>query len=191
MKAVTDTEAAARTQTQFISQMDVLIGNVVETAEEGFVASVSATRLAQQLRKTDPALLAGWLDAQAENLLRDAIVREANSKRARSRRRSAGLAFREQAETANRTGKYDELTGMFSALHVIGPTHIRKRAAEMTGADHRFVSDRYRSNANEYLMLAAFHRAIAERVGDSKTCEVFSEDEYERMFRSIVRTAAA
>lgn len=175
---------------QYINEMNVLILNSLDDADDGWVASTLATKLAADLRQNDPDLLRGWLDLQAENLIRDALVRNSNAQRTRARKRSNAVAFTERARVAERTGNYAELTGMFSAVHTISNGNIRRAARDMTGQDHRYVATRYRNTANEYLMLSAFHNAVARRVGESRTSDVFSEEEYEQMYRSIVRTAA-
>jgi hypothetical protein len=174
----------------YVNEMEALLQQELEEAPDGWVAATLATRLAARLREEDPDLLRGWLDMQAENLIRDNLVRRSNAQRTRARKRSTAIAFRESATLATRTGDYSELIGMFSAVHTVSNNNVRRAARDMTGNDHRYVAARYRSTANEYLMLAAFHNAVARKVGDMRTSEVFTEEEYEMMYRSIVRTAA-
>ena len=59
----------------------------------------------------------------------------------------------------------------------------------MTGKDHLFVAADYDRDARPLLLLAAFHQAVAKKVGRKRTADVFSEAEYDRLYRSIVKPA--
>jgi hypothetical protein len=53
-----------------------------------------------------------------------------------------------------------------------------------------YVASRYHETAAVAKMREAFHKAVAKRVGDRRTEEVFTEEEYDAMYRSIVGKAA-
>jgi len=72
--------------------------------------------------------------------------------------------------------------------HAVDPEHLRKRAGDMTGADHRFVADSYQASGNYALLRAAFHNAVAKKVGTRKTSDVIDADTYETMYQSITST---
>ena len=80
---------------------------------------------------------------------------------------------------------------MFSEAHVIDEDGTRKRAADMTGPEHLFVAEAtYKKSANRALMLAAFHQAVAKKVGKRRTGDVLTEEQYEALYLSITRGAA-
>jgi hypothetical protein len=56
----------------------------------------------------------------------------------------------------------------------------------MTGVDHVFVAAGYQRQERTAAMLAAFHVAVAKKVGKRTTAEVLSVEQYERLYRSIV-----
>jgi len=173
----------------YINEMNALILNEIDVQEGGWIAATVANRMVERLRAEDPDLLKGWLDLQAENLIRAELTRVVNSRRTRSRSRSAAVAFNNAAREAERTGDYSALTGMFTAMHVVSNDNLRRQAKDMTGRDHLYVARRYHGSANEFLTLSAFHEAVARQVGDARTEEKYTSEEYERLYRSIVRTA--
>jgi hypothetical protein len=180
----------------YIAEMDARI----EAATRGsdWVAAVVAEKLCGQLLENDPELLDGWLRAMAIPLLRRVIglrvhhERRAAKRGARARAFAATAADLEAAEGGSeRESAAAALLGMFSEIHVVDEDQTRKRAADMTGAEHLFVAENtYQRSANTALMLAAFHRAVAKKVGKKRTADVLSEQQYESMYISIVRKAA-
>lgn len=165
----------------------------VEAATQGsnWVAAIVAEKLHAQLLETDQELLDGWLHAVAVDTLRLAIGTRSRVQRTAARQRSGSRAFREAAKEAEETGDTAPLLGLFSLDYVIDEANTRKRAADMTGPEHLFVAENtYQRSANEALMLAAFHRAVAEKVGAKRTSEVFTEAAYEAMYMSVARKAA-
>jgi hypothetical protein len=186
---MTTTTRSRTVPAAYINEMNVLVQNAIEEQEGGWVAATLANKLVEQLRASDPDLLRGWLDLQAENLIRAELTRVTNSQRSRSRSRAAAVAFNAAAREAERTGDYSQLTGLFTVTHVVSNDNMRRQAKDMTGRDHLFVARRYHGSANEFLTLSAFHEAVAREVGDRKTSDVYDNATYERLYRSIVRTA--
>ena len=177
----------------FIAEMNARIGEA--TAGSGWVAAIVAGKLAVELGETDPDLLDGWLRAMAVPLLTRVIglhVHAERSARKRGARRRAFAAAAGAFEVADDRGPAAVvLLGMFGELHVVDAGQTRKRAGDMTGPEHLFVAEvTYQRTANTALMLAAFHRAVAGKVGSQRTADVLSEAEYERLYLSITSSAA-
>ena len=172
----------------YVTEMDAHIE--AATRGSGWVAAIVAEKLHAELLETDPDLLDGWLRAVAVDSLRLAIGTRSRSQRTVARRRAGSRAFRDAVAEAEQSGDTAPLLGLFSVDYVVDEENTRKRAADMTGPEHLFVAENtYQRSANEALMLAAFHRAVAEKVGKRRTSEVFSETEYEAMYLSIARSA--
>jgi hypothetical protein len=179
----------------YIAEMDARIE--AATKGSGWVAAVVAEKLCSQLLESDPGLLDGWLRAMAVPLLRRVIglrvhqAGRAAKRSARVRAFASVAADLEAAEGDERTSVAAALLGMFSEIHVVDEDQTRKRAADMTGPEHLFVAENtHQRTANTALMLAAFHRAVARKVGKKRTADVLSEEQYESMYISIVRKAA-
>lgn len=155
--------------------------------EEGdVVAGIAAHELVTRLRAEEPDVLVAWLDAHAESILRDQIAGLIRSRRARSLRHAAAGAFGRAAKAFEATGDRDVLAP-FEQRYVVDQADTRRRVRDMTSSDCLFVAERYELSADRSAMLAAFHRAVARRVGGRTVGEVFSETEYDRMYRSIVK----
>jgi hypothetical protein len=179
----------------YIAEMDAHIA--AATSGSDWVAAIVAEKLCGQLLEGDPDLLDGWLHAMAVPLLRRAIGLRIHQERcaakrgARAREFAAAAADLESADGEERESVTAALLGMFSEIHVVDADQTRKRAADMTGSEHLFVAENtYQKSANTALMLAAFHRAVAKKVGKKRTADVLSEDQYEAMYLSITRKVA-
>ena len=161
----------------------------MDDATQGeWVAAVVAQQLHDDLTQTDPDLLEGWLREIAVEALRHVLAARSRSRRTIARQRAGSRRFAQAAADAEASGDSAPLLGLFETDLVVNADQLRKRAADMTGPDHLYVAERYRATEAEAKMLAAFHRAVAERVGQRRTSEVFSPEEYERLFTSITRT---
>ncbi len=75
----------------------------------------------------------------------------------------------------------------FKQVYTIDGKQTMRAVGEMTGADHRYLAERYQKSGQRDLLLAAFHRRVADVVGKKRTQDVISEVEYERMFRVVVK----
>lgn len=180
----------------YIAEMEAHI----EAATKGsdWVAAVVAEKLCSQLLESDPELLDGWLHVMAVPLLRRIIGLRVHSQRRAIKRGARVRAFSDAvadlegaAEEGGRVSAAAVLLGMFSEIHTVDEDQTRKRAADMTGPEHLYVAENtYQRSANTALMLAAFHRAVAKKVGKRRTEDVFSEQQYEDLYISIVRKAA-
>ena len=180
----------------YIAEMDARIE--AATSGSSWVAAIVAEKLCGQLLENDPDLLDGWLHAMAVPLLRRVIGLRVHRERSAAKRGAAARDFAAAAaglERAEDDGERESaaaaLLGMFSEIHVVDPDQTRKRAADMTGPEHLFVAENtYQKSANTALMLAAFHRAVAKKVGKRRTADVLSEEQYEALYVSIARKAA-
>lgn len=170
----------------YLAEMDERIAEA--TKGSGWTAAIVAAKIYAELITEDRDLLDGWLHTLATDTLRRVIQARANAARSRERARAARGEFADAARdfaTGEDAGGV-KLTGMYALTHVVNAEDVRKRAGEMTGADHKFVAESYQTRGQRSLLEAAFHRAVAERVGDQRTDEVFTLQEYETMYRSVV-----
>jgi hypothetical protein len=177
----------ARTHRDVLAEIGALADAV--TAEGGWVAGTVANRLRHQLERDDPQLLNAFLRLMADDTLRSFISARERSRRAVERARAGSRRFAQAAADAEDARDYGLMSGAFAVSYVVDSSNMRRRVADMTGADHVYVADRYAHSANEARMLSAFHRAVAERVGDRKTSDVFSETEYASMLSSVIRSS--
>lgn len=174
----------------FIAEMDAQI----EAATQGsnWVPAIVAEKLVAQLEADDPELLGGWLRAMAVTMLRRVIGLRVHAKRQHSRHNAGGRAFADAVDDAkNGDDAALRRIGMFSITHRVDDGNTQKLVGEMTGEDHLFVASDYGQQAKPLLMEEAFHKAVAKKVGSKRTSEVFTEAEYEAMYRSITGKAAA
>lgn len=162
-------------------KMASVINSAIETIE-GRSAREIAEKLAVDI---DWDLLTAWLYVNRINFLRVAIDGRLRSLRGQTQYASRGVFGDLARRKAN--GENINLRDHFKIVYVVDQKHTRKTVGEMTGRDHRFVAENYEATAKRSALLAAFHRAVAKKVGDRKTSEVFTQEEYARMFNSIVK----
>lgn len=149
-----------------------------------FVLPVLAADLVTEMRKTDPALLRGWLDANATQFVTQVLGDRARSERGRRAVDAPRSAFAEAADRFS-DGDSDALKP-FDLHFVIGDDMTRRRLGDMTRADHLFVANEHTKRSNAALFEAAFHKAVAKRIPAGKTTQdVMDEQEYLRLRSSI------
>lgn len=116
------------------------------------------------------------------------------SSRLRSERQRVASAARHAdwraATEAAAGGDSSKLTPFMSVYEVNGE-HFRKHVADMNEGDHAYVAERYTTSERRARMLAAFHDAVAKKLAtvgpNATTADVFTEDDYIRLYRSIVK----
>ncbi len=153
-----------------------------EAAKGDFVMSAIAARVRDQLRATNPQLLEDWLHENEVTLLAHAFGKHVQSQRAISRRRAPARQFA-QAVAGGASGV--ELTSMFDVSYCIDSNLTWRRMGDMTGVDHLYVAGQYHNSARTDLMLAAFHEAVAKKVRQRRTQDVFNETQLQRLYDSI------
>lgn len=131
--------------------------------------SWQAAEVAAKVNAEIPDVVSEWLDANRITLLAIEIGHRFRTRRqsAESRKRAAFADAAEAGELA-----------VFLEYAVVDADGTRKRIGDMTGADHRFVAGEYQASSEWDALMAAFHRAIAKRVGPKRTADVLSERQY-------------
>ena len=176
-----------------MATVDELIDEILDSTEGEFVTMTLAEELVKRLNKKQPDVLHAWLLERAAKIVKVAIDTRIRSQRAKSRRQMNAGAFADAAERyANGDEQaFDQIVSPFTALYVVGQDEdgkgIRKAVADMTGADHTYVSEAYQSAGKRDLMLAAFHRTVARQVGRKRTADVIDEQKYQHLYESTYR----
>jgi hypothetical protein len=155
-----------------------LAGNEVTPAE-------AAQRIVAKLNARHPGCLEQWFTDQAVHLMTREIGDLMRAGRGKAMSRAGTARF----EAALEAGE-DSPIGLYATWHAVNEENVRRRLADMTGADHGFVADTYRASAEADLMREAFHRTLAKKVGKRRTADVMTEEECERLLDSITRKAA-
>jgi len=151
-----------------------------------YILAVVSADLVAELRRTDPRLLAGWLDANAEQFVTQVLGDQARSRRGKQSSDAPRSAFKDAAERFE--GGDKEALSPFDLHFVVGEDRLRRRLGDMTKADHLFVAGEHVKRSNAALFESAFHKAVAKRIPAGKTTsDVMTEDEYVRL-RSSIRT---
>lgn len=169
------------TVVDYAAQMRALIDE--HTAEGPYVPRVAASEIVEKLRATNPKLLAGWLDEQAE-----CFVWQAINDRDRSRRsRVAHTARREvfhQASEKHQAGDRGALVGFLQVPYSVEDGR-RLTLGQLRKPDLIFVADDYERRARENTMWSTFMRALAKKVGKGTVSDHFTDQQLTEMFRSI------
>lgn len=141
------------------------------------IPGVVANHVIDDLRASNPELLSRWLDERANAILHDFIRAMFRSDRT-SARHAAAREFSERLKTLGPSG-------LMAVYHKINDQNVQRCAAEMNGTEHRYVANSHGRNSRREATIAAFHLAVAKKIGNKKTKSVFTEDQYEALYRSI------
>ena len=144
-----------------------------------------AARVVAKLRMTDPGLLAGWLDSNAVNFVRDAMGTVDRSTRSHARKARPASMFADAARAAEE-GDPVSLSSWLDARYVIDEDGARAVLRDMRREHLVFVADRYETDARAASFEAVFMRALVKKVGARTVGEVFSPDQIESLRKRLV-----
>lgn len=173
----------------YIADMNAAIEDAIPEGVD-YTAPLVAADLVEKLRATDPDLLIGWLELKAAVFLADAVARRSNSRRSAARSAAPRKAFAEAARSFADSGDVAVLSP-FAAEYVVDEENTRRTVARMTAEDCRFVAGRYDETARQAKLEASFHRAVAKKLGLRVVGDVFTEEQYLTMYRSVTGKSQA
>lgn len=159
----------------------VALDEWLERVEGDFVAQVEAQKFVAWAHEHRGAELLDYLVEAAPSIFTNLIARRDTAARTRARLVADSVRFREAVEA----GEIDT----WQISYVIDDSDTRRRLGDMTGADHRFVAAQYTTESNRQKLFAAFHVAVAKKVGARRTADVFTEEQYLALQASILKRA--
>lgn len=162
-----------------------------ETADGAYSAPVVAAAVVEKLRATDPDLLAGWLDANAADFIRQAIGTRDRSARSHARVAERRGAFAKDAKDFEDRCSATALEGWLGVPYTVNEDNERKPLALMVKADLLYVADDYQVRSKANLMEEAFMRALANKVGLATVGDRFSNEQIAVMRSSLGLRSAA
>lgn len=148
-----------------------------------YVPTTVAANIVEKLRATNPDLLAGWLDAQAETFIRQAINNRDNSQRTAARHHRPRSVFAEDA-AATEAGEPDRMVGWLTTRFTV-EDGSRKPLAEMGKGEVLFAADTYVARAEENRLQAAFLKAVARKVKSGVVADHFTDEQLSTMWNSL------
>jgi len=154
------------------------------TPDTDFYISEVAEKVRAHLEEKEPDLLEEWLREQLSSFLATSLRRVQSSRRMRDRKRMKARAFSQSIKNWSGAPE-DNLT--FNVTYTVDDEHTRRRVGDMTGDDHNYVAESYERTAENHKMLAAFHRAVARKVGKRKTGDVLTPQDYHKLYSQIAR----
>lgn len=169
--------------------IDSIIAAHLDAIDGDFVVAVEADKLVTKLEEKCPRSLDEWLHDHSRQFVAGVMRDRTNIDRATAKRRATARAFGNAAQDASH-GDPDAL-GHFATFCVVSEDNVRRLVADMTGADHRFVAANYERSGRYDLQLAAFHEAVARKVGKGRTADVLTEEQYDALLTSKIKIHAA
>lgn len=143
---------------------------------DNFSVAVEIGGFQRWLRDNHPEVLRSWLAQMEQSFLARAVAARQRSQRAQAQKRVLRTAV---------VPRHGESPSEFQVRCSVGPEYRWVRVGDMTAGDHRFTARRYTETGQRMLLLGAFHREIAKRLGDRRTSEMFTEEEYAKLRSSI------
>lgn len=147
-----------------------------------YVPRQLATEIVEKLMVNDRELLMGWLRAQAEHFVWQAINDRDRSARSHARTAMPRRRFHEAAAgpAAERSVKIRDFLGMrFSVAD-----GTRRELRDLKAEDLTFVGDDYERRENENAFWKVFMRALAKSVGEGSVGDHYSNEQLNKMFGS-------
>lgn len=166
----------------YASEMRAVID--AETGHGPYVSRIVAEAIVEKLHATDPELLDGWLHAQAAQMVWQTINDRDRSRRA-SARATAGRSLFAAAAGQHAAGDSSALTQFLGMPFTVDG--VRKRLADLTGADLTQAAVDYQRRADQNTMTAAFLRALGKKVKRGTVSDHFTEQQLATLWTSIVR----
>lgn len=154
--------------------------NEIITGEADYSTSAEAQRLLETMRDEHPEAHAAWLEAHAFRLYHGALSTAARNRRTIVRR----FAKRAKFDQAIKAGT----PGLFTTWKcVVDDEFTVRRLGAMTKQDHTYVAKTYEQDAQDSVLLAAFHRFVARKLKGGQTTEsVMSEGQLVRLYNQVV-----
>lgn len=149
-----------------------------------YSAPVAATEIAAKLRQTDPELLRGWLDAQAERFIWQAINDRDRSRRSHAVHSAKSSVFRSALSEHLQQGTTAPIRAFLDAPYTVADG-TRRRLGALGQDDLNYVADRYDDRARQNGLYAAFLRAIARKVKTGTVDDHFTEEQIAAMWESL------
>lgn len=154
-----------------------------ETGSGPYVSRIVAAQIVEKLRATNPDLLHGWLGAQAETFLWQAINDRDRSLRSHVRATVGRSVFAKDA-AAHEDGDSGALSRWLSTPFSVADGY-RKRLGDMEKADLQFAAEAYRARAEQNAMTAALLAALAKKVRKGTVAAYFTDDQLDTIWCSI------
>lgn len=152
-----------------------------------YIARVEAEKFVAMMSAEHPSELQDWLTAHAVTFAVRAFRQRDQDARRIQRTREPQRSFADAIQaSADGAG-----VGVFEKYLVINDDALRRPIGEMTGRDHAFVARNYANTGKQALLLAAFHGALEKKVGERRTSEVFTEEQYLAMRDQVLSKDAA
>lgn len=165
------------------AEVRALIDAEADPTKGPYVARVVAEKIVAGLRETDPALLRGWLDEQAETAVWRLIQYRDCSWRSHQRA-TGGRSVFGRAARAFEAGEAGALGGWLAVPFLVERDE-RKALGQLTAPDLIYVADHYQRRAAGNAFEATFFRALAEKVGKGVVSDCFTDEQITELRESI------
>lgn len=169
----------------YSTEMSIRVTRLLAEADSDIIPAVAAWNLVDDLKKTDPDLLTGWLLEHSRTFVAEQIKHRLSSSRARARTNASRSAFASAAR-AFVGGDTDAISPWTVVRYAVDGDNTQRRLLDMNRADLTYAASRYGRTAQSALLEEAFLRALAARVGEHSTVgDVCTEIELDKMYSSI------
>lgn len=165
-----------------VDKIRAMIEDAIGT--DPYIPAGLAHDLVVKLRRESPEVLAEWLDAHADQLMRETVLAVTHARKTRVARRANRSVFRTAVERAE-AGEPELLEGWLSQRFIANSDRVQKRLNDMVKEEVEFACESHESLAKGNAMKAAFLREIARRIGAKTVGEVYDNDTLNALWRSM------
>lgn len=152
-----------------------------------FIPAEEANKFVKSMKSRHKREFTEWVEANAVRFVTDRLSEMLRGERRTAVSRAGARAFSGAAQAASQGDPVP--IAAFAVVYEVNADHTRRAVGDMTGPDHRYVAEGYTRTGNRALLLAECHRVVAKRVKLRRTADVLSEEQYVRVFDSILGTS--
>jgi len=178
--AATSKEEDAPKVRNYADEMQKVIQVAVATRKT-YTATGLAHEITKRLRRTDPELLHGWLELQAEEVLREHISRQSRSQRAHNRAVTGRADFGDAVKKYAETGDENTLTSWLDCTYTVDENHTKMTLSDMGEDELNFAATYHQKLADTNAFEARFLSALADKVGTGTVGDHFTETQVAEM----------
>jgi hypothetical protein len=172
----------------YLEEMHNVLQLAVST-KKTYTAAGLARDIIRKLQRSDPDLLRGWLELQAEEVLREHISRQSRSQRAYNRRVSGRKSFGEAVDKYAESGDSKALTSWLDCSYTVDEKNTKMTLGDMTAAELDFAAQYHQKLADTNAFEAAFLAALARKVGESTVGNLYTESQLVEMRQGLAKFA--
>ena len=155
-----------------------------EVPDGDYRVSEVAMQVWERAINENPERLNAFLWDLARQMIGGELRGIQRSRRSTMYHRQRSWAFGNAAQQFVQTGDQTVFHPFEIRYAVAG--NVQRKVGDMRGDDHRYLAEKRRQSSFRDSLMSQFHLRVADVVGDRRTAEAMSEEQYTRLYQALV-----